>query len=171
MLYLLDANVPIDANRDYYPVDRVPEFWDWLVAMGELGQVKIPLEIYEEIVLPRPPPGRTDALVDWLTNHRDALLLGEHAEVDLVGDVIEQGYAADLTEDEIEKIGRDPFLIAYALADVHNRRVVTNEQSRPSRRRANRQLPDVGRQFNVLCVSPFDMIRELDFRTDWRRRP
>ena len=24
MLYLLDANVLIDANRDYYPLDRVP---------------------------------------------------------------------------------------------------------------------------------------------------
>ena len=49
MLYLLDANALIDANRDYYPIDRVPEFWDWLVAKGERGQVKIPLEIYEEV--------------------------------------------------------------------------------------------------------------------------
>ena len=33
MLYLLDANVFIDANRDYYPLDRFPEFWDWLVPL------------------------------------------------------------------------------------------------------------------------------------------
>ena len=32
VLYLLDANVLIDANRDYYPIHRVPEFWDWLHA-------------------------------------------------------------------------------------------------------------------------------------------
>ncbi|MCY4508918.1 MAG: DUF4411 family protein [Acidobacteria bacterium] len=31
MLYLLDANVLIDAHRDYYPLGRVPEFWDWLI--------------------------------------------------------------------------------------------------------------------------------------------
>ena len=62
MLCLLDANVLIDANRDYYPIERVPEFWDWLVEMGELGRVKIPLEIYEEIVFP--PPSRADVLVD-----------------------------------------------------------------------------------------------------------
>ncbi len=31
MLYLLDANVLIDADRDYYPIDRVPEFWDWIL--------------------------------------------------------------------------------------------------------------------------------------------
>ena len=103
MLYLLDANVLIDANRDYYPIERVPEFWDWLVEMGELGRVKIPLEIYEEIVLPPPPPSRPDVLVNWLTNHRDALLLEEQVRVDLVAHVTEQGYAGDLTDDEIEK--------------------------------------------------------------------
>lgn len=52
MLYLLDANVLIDANRDYYPIERVPEFWDWLAAIGEQGQAKIPLEIYAEVVNP-----------------------------------------------------------------------------------------------------------------------
>ena len=52
MLYLLDANVLIDANRDYYPIARVPEFWDWLLEMGRLGRIKIPLEIYEEVITP-----------------------------------------------------------------------------------------------------------------------
>ena len=49
MLYLLDANVLIDANRYYYPIRRVPEFWSWLVHIGERSEVKIPIEIYEEI--------------------------------------------------------------------------------------------------------------------------
>jgi hypothetical protein len=31
LLFLLDANVLINANRDYYPIDRVPELWEWLV--------------------------------------------------------------------------------------------------------------------------------------------
>ena len=45
MLFLLDANVLIDANRDYYPIARVPEFWDWLVHNGSAGFVKIPIEV------------------------------------------------------------------------------------------------------------------------------
>ena len=163
MLYLLDANVLIDANRDYYPMDRVPEFWDWLVEMGIQRHVKIPQEIYDEIVLPRPTG--EDALVDWLTNHRNELLLEEQVIVELVAHVTEEGYADDLIDDEVEKIGRDPFLIAYALADVQRRRVVTNERSRPSRNRANRHIPDVCRDFNVSCRNTFDLIRELDFRT------
>lgn len=46
MLDLLDANVLIDANRDYYPIERVPEFWEWLADLGECGLTKVPPEIY-----------------------------------------------------------------------------------------------------------------------------
>jgi hypothetical protein len=163
VLYLLDANVLIDANRDYYPIERVPQFWNWLVEMGVQGRVKVPQEIYDEIVLPR--PNAPDALVEWLTNNRDSLLLEEQPVVDLVARVTEQGYADDLTDAEIEKIGRDPFLIAYALADVQERRVVTNEHSRPNRSRANRNVPDVCHDFGVDCCDTFTLIRDLDFRT------
>ena len=52
VLYLLDANVLIDANRDCYPIARVPEFCDWLLEMGRLGRIRIPLEIYEEVITP-----------------------------------------------------------------------------------------------------------------------
>ena len=47
MLDLLDANVLIDANRDYYPLGRVPEFWDWLIDLSTSQQVKIPMEMFE----------------------------------------------------------------------------------------------------------------------------
>ena len=48
MLYLLDANTLIDAKRNYYQIDRVPEFWEWLIYRGRQKTIKIPLEIYEE---------------------------------------------------------------------------------------------------------------------------
>ena len=61
MLYLLDANVLIDANRDYYLLDRVPQFWDWLIELGKEDTIKIPLEQYEEITAGT----NTDPLVKW----------------------------------------------------------------------------------------------------------
>jgi Domain of unknown function (DUF4411) len=51
MLYLIDANVLITAHNDYYPIDGVPEFWDWLLHQATIDTVKMPLEIYEEIKL------------------------------------------------------------------------------------------------------------------------
>ena len=109
VLYLLDANVLIDAHRDYYPIERVPEFWEWLSEMGELGRIKAPQEIYEEVVLPK--PSRPDRLLKWLEEHRDALVLSEQAEVAVVSNVTAAGYADDLTDEEIERVGRDPFLM------------------------------------------------------------
>ena len=166
VLYLLDANVLMDANRDYYPIQRVPEFWDWLLEMGRLGLTKVPEENYEEIVTPS--LRRPDQLAEWLKLHRDTMTLDEQVSQELVAHVTEQGYAQDLTDEEIEKVGRDPFLIAYALADVANRCVVTTEHSRPSRTRANRHLPDVCRSLEVLCINTFDLIRNLNFHTGWR---
>lgn len=84
MLYLLDANVLIDANRDYYPVERVPEFWDWLLEMGGLGRIKIPQEFFEEVIYPLPPEDRPDPLVEWLKTNKEVIVLDEEPSVDLV---------------------------------------------------------------------------------------
>jgi hypothetical protein len=148
MLYILDANVLIDANRDYYALARVPEFWDWLEYQGTAGAIKIPLEVHEEV-----KDGNDD--------------LG--ADPALVARVTSAGYAADLTDDEVIRIGRDPFLISYALIDLPNRTVVTMEGSRPSRRRANRHIPDVCQALGVACVNTFELVRHLNFTTNWRR--
>ena len=170
VLYLLDACVLIDANRDYYPIERVPEFWEWLLEMGKLDRIKIPQEFYEEVIFPRPQKDKKDPLVEWLKTHKETLVLDEEAVVELVTRVTEQGYASDLTDEELIKIGRDPFLVAYALVDIQNRSVVTTEHSKPSRRRANSKLPDVCNDFNVRCINTFALIQELNFHTGWRER-
>jgi hypothetical protein len=166
LLYLLDANVLITANRQYYPLLRVPEFWDWLVYNGAAGQLKIPQEIVEEVT------GGSDDLAEWLVDGdvRAALQLDEEVDVDLLQSVIARGYAPDLTDDELEMVGRDPFLVAYALLDCGGRRVVTTEVSKPSRQRANRHIPDVCRSLGVASINSFDLLAELDFSTSWRAR-
>ena len=80
MLYLLDANVLIDANRDYYPIRRVPEFWEWLVHVGSEGLVKIPLEVFEEI------KGYKDDLAMWAKSSdvEHAMLFAEDVQVALI---------------------------------------------------------------------------------------
>lgn len=164
MLYLLDANVFITAKNTYYPIDRVPEFWEWLIYQGEQGNVKIVQEVYDEI------HGGKDDLSLWAKEDEvlNALLLDEDADVNEVRNVIEQGYANDLTDDEVEKVGRDPFLIAYAMFDIDNRIVVTTEVSATSKQRANRRIPDVCDDFNVKCIDTFRLTSDLNFSTNWK---
>jgi hypothetical protein len=169
MLYLLDANVPITANNLYYPINAVPEFWTWLEHRGAAGLLKMPLEIFEEIR--EGGNADQDLLYTWVQDdaHKAAILLDEKVAADLVTRVLERGYAADLTDEEIEQIGRDPFLIAYALASPADRCVVTTEVSSPGRQRQNRRIPDVCQSLGVTCCDNFAMFRALGFSTNWRR--
>jgi hypothetical protein len=143
---------------------RVPEFWDWLISVGKDGFVKIPIEVYEEI------KEGTDELAVWAKQEhvKWALQLDEECEVSLVANTIDVGYAPNLTDDEVEKLGRDPFLIAYARADSAERSIVSTEVSRPKRERANRHLPDVCDEFGVMHCNTFEFIRTLDFKTNWK---
>jgi hypothetical protein len=169
MLYLLDASVLITAHHNYYPVDRVPEFWGWLKHMGTMGNVKMPLEIYEEIKDGTKDSGK-DLLFAWIQDDetRSALLLDEEVDITLVQKVVNDGYANDLTDVDVEQIGRDPFLIAHAM-NGNGRCVVTTEASKPSKKRQNRHIPDVCNSMNVPCCDTFKLNKALDFRTDWMK--
>lgn len=163
MLYLLDANIIIHASNTYYPIDRVPEFWAWLVHMAKSGQVKMPFEIIDEVK----NGTQRDQLYDWIRDKDNykALLLDENVNPGLVQKVINEGYAKDLTDDQIEGLGRDPILIAYALGRT-DRCVVTNE-SRTNKQRHNRKVPDVCSTFGVHWCNAFTFNRNLNFRTSW----
>ena len=169
MVYLLDANVLITANNLYYPVDAVPEFWDWLAHQAAEGAVKMPIETYEE-VRDGGNDAERDPLFAWVQDaaNREAILFDEDVDFDLVRRVLEQGYAPDLTDDEIETIGRDPFLIAHALGSPADRWVVTTEVSNARKQRQNRKIPDVCRDMGVSCCDTFTMLRALRFTTRWR---
>lgn len=166
MLYLLDANVLIDANNFYYPIDRVPEFWDWILANAANNLIKMPVEIVEEVSNGR----KDDELVMWIKDkdNRGVLQFDEEVDLLLVQQVVDDGYADDLKDDEVGQLGRDPFLIAYALLKPGDRCVVTTETSKPSWKRQNRKIPDVCNTLGVPCCNTFDLNRELGFSTFWR---
>ena len=159
-LYLLDANVLIRANGDYYPLDRIPPFWDWLIDQATAGVIKLPPEIYAEI------DQSPDILGQWLRRRevRDALMLPEAARMETVQQVMALGYAPDLDDVEVEKLGKDPFLVAAALGGQDERVVVTREVPAPSKIRSNRRVPDICDTFGIKCITDFVLWRTLDFR-------
>lgn len=162
MLYLIDADVLIRAKNEYYEFSRVPEYWEWLAYQGEIGRMKLPVEIYEEITRGK------DELADWSKSHKTDIVLNEEVNIKLLQKVVAEGYAPDLTDTEVETMGSDPFLIAYALFDPENRIVVTREV-RNNQVRQNRKVPNVCDNFEIVSIDPFDFGRRLDFRTNWKR--
>ncbi len=173
MLHLFDANTLITANNTYYAIDQVGEYWEWLEHQAKTGNVKMPREIYDEIIAGQnnqKGKKNEDLLLNWIKQPhiKKALVFDGEVNSDLVTVVLEDGYANDLTDTEIEAIGRDPFLIAYALEDLNARCVVTTENSAPSKKRQNRKIPDVCNDFGVTCHTPFKANRDLGFKTNWK---
>lgn len=108
MLHLFDANVLITASNTYYPIDQVPEYWSWVRHQGKIGKVKIPDEIYEELLVGRK---NDDSLLDWIKDKesQDALRLDEAVDVPTVQLVISGGYAPDLSDTEIDLLAKIRF--------------------------------------------------------------
>ena len=107
MLYLLDANTLINAKKLFYPIDRVPEFWDWLIHQGQEHKIKIPAEIYDEFHDTISSNGEKDDLASWAEQQhvKDALLLEEEADPGLVSYVISDGYVNSPTESDLIAMG------------------------------------------------------------------
>ena len=160
MIYLLDADVLIRAHEDHYPIDRVPQFWEWIENRSIAGTIKIPFEIHDEIATSK------GLLHDWVCDpmRQPHLILDEEIDQNRLQQVFVEGYQINFSDAEVEKTGRDPFLITYALGK-DDRTVVTRETSKPSRTGANQHIPDVCRKLNIPCINDFKLYRELNFTT------
>jgi len=99
---------------------------------------------------------------------KEALLFSEEADQSLVSQITYNGYLPNPTDDNLITIGRDPFLMSYALHDIENRCIVSTEASKPSKKGANRKVPDVCNDFDIRCINSFQMFRELNFNTSWK---
>jgi len=122
----------------------------------------MPREIHQEFTGDGPH-------VEWIKDPdvKSALILDEAAKPELVQQVIQGGYqGADpaFNDIELEKCGKDPVLIDYALADRRNRTVVTREKSGPSKRLGATKLPDACADLGIRCIDDFELYRELDFK-------
>lgn len=161
MLYLLDANVLMTAHDAYYPIERVPQFWEWIIDNAKHHRIKIPYEILGELEA----GNKASELFKWVKTNKKNLLLDEQIDQLLIDEVMEQGYEIERsTIIDISRISRDPFLIAYALASRPDRCVVTLEAVQNRAKPKNRKIPLVCAMLKIPCINTFALIRELDFK-------
>jgi hypothetical protein len=162
MLYLLDASVLITAHNTYYGLQRVPEFWTWLLHHGRAGRLKIPAEIYAEV------EDGSDELADWAKSdaNRAVLVLEEESNIAHVQQVL-SCYGAPLLEEDLITIGKDPFLVAAALPNPPKRVIVTAEVSKPARHGPRRHVPNVCGDCGVTSIAPIAFLQALNFSTGW----
>ncbi|MBN1460128.1 MAG: DUF4411 family protein [Armatimonadetes bacterium] len=153
-MYLVDANVFIDAKNRYYPFDVVPGFWDWLlVAHGE-GKLCTVEAVHNELV------GAGDELSTWITSGPRSFTLPtsdiprQSLQVVSLWALQSPQYTQAAITDFLSVA--DYFLVAQAHAI--NATVVTNERAGTGSK--NRiKIPDACDAVAVSWMSPFEMLR------------
>ncbi len=160
-IYVLDADSFIRAKRQHYAFDFCPGYWDALLRsfhqkrLCSIEPVKTELE-----------RGKDD-LADWVSDDAPDEFFESVEDNDITevyADIIRQVQANPLHPAGAKQHfarGADPWLVAYA--HVFRRVVVTHEVS-ALKSKATIKLPDVASSFDVECVTPFDMLRELQIR-------
>lgn len=167
MLFLLDTDVLIAAKNLYYPLDRIPHFWEWILHRAAYDHIKIPPKVIDEILR----GNKEDELYQWVTNNRGTLELDEVIDANDWSETLTKGYgyaSIEASQQDLVEQRADPFLIAHALFDANTRRVVTLEKvttvpmNLPNP--TNRKIPIVCDLLDIKHLDTFALIRELDFR-------
>lgn len=159
-VFVLDANVFIEAAKRYYAFDLAPPFWENLIRYSENGRIKSIDRVKHEL------ERQKDDLAKWVKEKfSDGFCSTDTEEIiESYSQVIawveaQQQFLAAAKADFA--IGADGWLVAYAM--VNNCIVVTHEVLAPGARRKV-PIPNVCQTFNVQSVDTFKMLRNLGVR-------
>ena len=154
-MYLLDANVFIDAKNRYFAFDIVPAFWDWLVAQHRSGNAFTVQAVYDEII------GGGDDLAAWMKARAFRIPAGSADSVGL-STVSAWVNGAGLSAAVSEFLAAaDYFIVAQALTLGYT--VVTHETPDPASKKRVK-IPDACSAAGVAWVSPFTWLRNSGAR-------
>jgi hypothetical protein len=155
MVYLLDANVFIQAHRLHYGFDFCPAFWDWLILKNN-QQIVFSIEaVYQELTK------STDALSNWAKSNKNKFFLPPNTEMLSMLTPLSEwamnptNQYTDAAREEFLSVA-DYFLVCYALGNQMT--VVTHERFEPDIRKRIK-IPNACMDFQIDFVNPFEMLR------------
>ncbi len=159
-VYVLDADVFIEAARRYYAFDIAPPFWDSLLQHADNGTIESIDRVKKEL-----EEGK-DELARW-ANSKFSHAFYSTDETDVIESygrimtwVQGQSQYSDAAKADFAR-GADGWLLAYAVAK--GRVVVTHEVLNVDIKRKV-PIPNVCKPFNLRPVDTFIMLRELGVR-------
>ncbi len=164
-IFLLDANVFIEAYRRYYSFDICPGFWECLMHHHHESVIFSIDRIKDEVKT-------GDDLGKWVKDSAQKSLFfsTEEPEVSRQYSAIMQWVQASSqfrgeAKAEFAQIA-DGWLVAFAKARSWT--VVTHEVYDPSIKKKV-PIPNICKEFNVACVDTFAMLRAVHGRFAWDR--
>jgi len=167
MRYCLDSSVLIQAHRNYYSMDIVPGFWNFLEELASEGAIRVPHSVYEEI-----KDGR-DRLYDWLKRVCDRYTILETPDSAVmrafqqIADFVIKNYEPQHYTEFLNCA--DPWVVAHSKANGYT--VITMEARKQENRRQDTgriagkiKLPNICDKFNVPYNDTFWLLRQYNAR-------
>lgn len=161
LIYVLDANVFIQAARRYYAFDIVPAFWQALEHSASEDRLLSIDRVKKEL-----DKGKDEltnwsngSFHEWFASTDDTEVVQAYAE--LMQWAQAQGQYSDAAKEVFASDGADAWLVAYAKAKGCT--VVTHEQI-DLRIRRKIPIPNVCQAFGISCLDTFEMLRALGVR-------
>ena len=151
-VYLLDANVFIQAKNLHYGFDFCPAFWDWLIDRNQDGLVASVEKVGDEL------RAGDDDLAEWVEERGvDFFSRPDDTVIPALRTVSDWARGAGyepVAVDTFLEIA-DYWLVAHALA--HGCAVVTHEVPADTIRKI--KIPNACVGLGLRCVNPYEMLR------------
>ena len=160
--YILDANVFIQAYKQYYAFDLCPGFWNSVKHYGAQNTLASIDRVRDEL-------REGEHLDRWKSEVPEHFSLGTDTP-DIVAayrEVIrwaQQQTRFTVAAQATFARGADAWLIAAAKAEGLT--MVTHEASRPHSKKVVK-IPDVCKAFDIACRNTFEMLRDLQVSYYW----
>lgn len=163
-MFLLDANVFIEAKNRYYGFDLAPGFWDWLDAAAEVGAIGSVRAVRDELIR------GSDQLADWARSHPEAFHEPDGVVTAKLAEVALWANSQDFTAAAVSEFlsVADYQLVAHAAAHGHT--VVTHEQPQAGAKRRV-LIPNACVGVGVDFCNTFTMLRSHSVQLDLRLQP
>jgi len=159
-VYVVDTNFFIQAHRVTYPLDVVPSFWNKVKELADSGKIisidKVKKEIFKNDDELKKWCENNLATVFWKDSNQNHL---EYAQIASWGASQTAHYTQNAIQEFLDAEEADAFLMAFTLADLLHKKVVTYEI--PSNKKNKIKIPDVCAAFGILYLNPISMFREL----------
>ncbi|MWA04936.1 DUF4411 family protein [Actinomadura sp. LD22] len=157
-MYLVDANVLIEAKNRCYAFDIAPGFWTWL-DHAHANSLACSIDKVRDELL-----DGNDQLADWVRGRRDFFRTVDEMAMAELKPLTQWATTRQYTQAAVNTfIGdtADCYLIAYAKA--HGLTVVTHEQPQPTAKKRV-LIPDACVAMGVTTCDTFGMLRSTNAR-------
>lgn len=153
-MYLIDANVLIEAKNRYYAFDIAPGFWDWLDQAHRRSVACSIDAVHDELLQ------GNDELATWARANATFFRTIDQGTTQHFSGLTAWATSRNFTPAALADFtgaNADFLLVAYAREHQHT--VVTHERSQPNAR-ARVLIPDACTAMGVSTIDTFQMLRQ-----------